>query len=93
MIGKPLLPVDAILPEMIASLERSPTLVIEAPPGAGKTTRVPPALLDIVSGEVVVLEPRRIAARLAARRVAWERGEQVGQTIEGRWGRGAGRVP
>jgi ATP-dependent helicase HrpB len=73
--------VDAILPEMIASLKRSPNLVIEAPPGAGKTTRVPPALLDIVSGEIVVLEPRRIAARLAARRVAWEMGEQVGQTI------------
>ena len=62
------------------SLKRSPNLVIEAPPGAGKTTRVPPALLEIVSGEVVVLEPRRIAARLAARRVAWEMGEQVGQT-------------
>ena len=71
---------DAILPEMIVSLKRSPNLVIEAPPGAGKTTRVPPALLEIVSGEVVVLEPRRIAARLAARRVAWEMGEQVGQT-------------
>ncbi|HZY59184.1 MAG TPA: helicase-related protein, partial [Candidatus Binataceae bacterium] len=81
MIGKLVLPVDSILPEMIASLKRSPNLVIEAPPGAGKTTRVPPALLDIVSGEVVVLEPRRIAARLAARRVAWEMGEQVGQTI------------
>src|SRR6202166_4518046 len=65
---------------MIAFLKRSPNLVIEAPPGAGKTTRVPPALLEIVSGEVVVLEPRRIAARLAARRVAWEMGEQVGQT-------------
>ncbi|MEA2260510.1 MAG: ATP-dependent helicase HrpB [Acidobacteriaceae bacterium] len=81
MIDKPVLPVDAILPEMIASLKRSPNLVIEAPPGAGKTTRVPPALLEIVSGEVVVLEPRRIAARLAARRVAWEIGEPVGQTI------------
>jgi len=66
---------------MIASLKRSPNLVIEAPPGAGKTTRVPPALLEIVSGEVVVLEPRRIAARLAARRVAWEMAEQVGQTV------------
>ena len=55
--------------------------MIEAPPGAGKTTRVPPALLEIVSGEVVVLEPRRIAARLAARRVAWEMGEPVGQTV------------
>ena len=65
---------------MIASLKGSPNLVVEAPPGAGKTTRVPPALLEIVSGEVVVLEPRRIAARLAARRVAWEMGEQVGHT-------------
>src|ERR1700735_963365 len=66
---------------MIASLKRSPNLVIEAPPGAGKTTRVPPALLEAAGGEVVVLEPRRIAARLAARRVAWEIGEQVGQTV------------
>ena len=72
---------DAILPEMIESLKRCPNLVIEALPGAGKTTRVPPALLDGVSGEVVVLEPRRIAARLAARRVAWEMGEPVGQTV------------
>jgi ATP-dependent helicase HrpB len=75
------LPVDTILPEILDSLKRSANLVIEAPPGAGKTTRVPPALLDIVSGEVVVLEPRRIAARMAARRVAWERGEEVGQTV------------
>src|ERR1700735_4574324 len=66
---------------MIASLKRSPNLVIEAPPGAGKTTRVPSALLEIAGGEVVVLEPRRIAARMAARRVAWEAGEQVGQTV------------
>jgi ATP-dependent helicase HrpB len=75
------LPVDAILPAILDSLKRSPNLVIEAPPGAGKTTRVPPALLDSVSGEVVVLEPRRIAARMAARRVAWELGEEVGQTV------------
>jgi ATP-dependent helicase HrpB len=75
------LPVDAILPEIIESLKRCPNLVIEAPPGAGKTTRVPPALLETVSGDVVVLEPRRIAARLAARRVAWEMGEQAGQTV------------
>jgi ATP-dependent helicase HrpB len=78
---KPSLPVDMLLPEMASSLQRSSSLVIEAPPGAGKTTRVPPALLGIVSGEVVVLEPRRIAARLAARRVASELGEQVGETV------------
>jgi ATP-dependent helicase HrpB len=73
--------VDAILPEILDSLRLHPNLVIVAAPGAGKTTRVPPALLGIVSGEVVVLEPRRIAARLAARRVAWERGETVGETV------------
>ncbi len=66
---------------MIESLKTCPNLVIEALPGAGKTTRVPPALLEVVSGEVVVLEPRRIAARLSARRVAWEMGEPVGQTV------------
>ena len=81
MSRKFLLPVDAILPEIIDSLKRRSNLVIEAPPGAGKTTRVPPALLEMVSGEVVVLEPRRIAARLAARRVAWEMGEQAGETV------------
>lgn len=77
----PVLPVDAILPEIIDSLHRHPNLVVEAPPGAGKTTRVPPTLLGITGGEVVVLEPRRIAARLAARRVAWELGEQIGETV------------
>lgn len=78
---KPALPVDAILPEILDSLKLRPNLVVIAAPGAGKTTRVPPALLGIVSGEVVVLEPRRIAARLAARRVAWELGEPVGETV------------
>jgi ATP-dependent helicase HrpB len=75
------LPVDVLLPEIISSLQQNSSLVIEAAPGAGKTTRVPPALLEIVKGEVVVLEPRRIAARLAARRVAWELGEQAGETV------------
>src|SRR5258708_35721075 len=79
--GKAGLPVDGILPEILASLQHRPNLVIEAPPGAGKTTRVPPAILGLVSGEVIVLEPRRIAARLAARRVAWELGEEVGRTV------------
>jgi ATP-dependent helicase HrpB len=81
VIPKSALPVDAILPEIVASLQRSPNLVIEAPPGAGKTTRVPPAILDLVSGEVVILEPRRIAARMAARRVAAELDEAVGKTV------------
>lgn len=56
-------------------------MVLEAPPGAGKTTRVPPALLAISGGQVLVLEPRRLAARLAARRVAFELGEPVGATV------------
>ena len=75
------LPIDDLLPEITASLRRCPSLVIEAAPGAGKTTRVPPALLGIVAGEVMVLEPRRIAARLAARRTAAEMGEEVGETV------------
>ena len=79
--SKPALPVDAIVPGIVDSLKRAPNLVIEAPPGAGKTTRVPPALLQIVHGDVVVLEPRRIAARLAARRVAFEMGQELGATV------------
>jgi ATP-dependent helicase HrpB len=75
------LPIDEVLPQVVAALRAGNALVLEAPPGAGKTTRVPPALLDLVDGEIVVLEPRRLAARLAARRVAEERGEAVGQTV------------
>lgn len=75
------LPVDAILPQIREALQRSPNVVVEAAPGAGKTTRIPPALLDSVSGEVIVLEPRRIAARMSARRVAEELGEKLGQTV------------
>ena len=76
------LPIDPLIPDIVASLQRTPSLVLEAPPGAGKTTRVPRALLDAgVAGEIVVLEPRRLAARMAARRVAQELGERVGETI------------
>ncbi len=75
------LPIDDLLPAIRESLGRSPNLVIEAPPGAGKTTRVPPVLLDMLRGQVLVLEPRRLAARLAAGRVAHERGERLGETI------------
>jgi ATP-dependent helicase HrpB len=78
------LPIDPVLPDVVASLRAHPALVLEAPPGAGKTTRVPRALLDAGlagSGEIVVLEPRRLATRLAARRVAEELGENVGETV------------
>ena len=69
------------MPSIRESLARSPNLVIEAPPGAGKTTRVPPALLPMLGGQVLVLEPRRLAARLAARRVAYELGEKPGERV------------
>jgi len=75
------LPIDRLLPEILESLDRCPNLVIEAPPGGGKTTRVPPALLSLTRGDVIVLEPRRIAARMAARRVAEEMGQRVGETV------------
>lgn len=76
------LPIDPLIPDIVASLQRTPSVVLEAPPGAGKTTRVPRALLDAgVDGEILVLEPRRLAARMAARRVADELGERVGERI------------
>ncbi|MEQ1883840.1 MAG: ATP-dependent helicase HrpB [Bryobacteraceae bacterium] len=75
------LPIDPLLSRIVESLRANPRLVIEAPPGAGKTTRVPPALLPLVKGEVLVLEPRRLATRMAARRVAWELGEEIGETV------------
>jgi ATP-dependent helicase HrpB len=77
------LPIDPLLPEIVAGFQHAPSLVIEAPPGAGKTTRVPPALLAgaVGSGEIIVLQPRRLPARLAAARVAEELGEEVGRTV------------
>ena len=75
------LPIDPLIPGILGHLQSAPNLVIEAPPGAGKTTRVPAALLDLFPGEVLVLEPRRLAARLAARFVARERGEPLGGTV------------
>ncbi|MFN5742346.1 MAG: ATP-dependent helicase HrpB, partial [Planctomyces sp.] len=77
-----LLPVDSVLPELVASLRESNCLVLKAPAGAGKTTRVPPSLLDAglaESGQIIMLEPRRLAARTAAARMAFERGQSVGQ--------------
>jgi ATP-dependent helicase HrpB len=79
--GLPSLPIDSLLGEIAASLSRTPNLLVVAEPGAGKTTRVPAALLDAVAGHVLVLEPRRLAARMAARRVAWEFEEEPGATV------------
>jgi ATP-dependent helicase HrpB len=78
------LPITPLLPEIRAELEASPNLVLEAPPGAGKTTLVPLALRDAdwtKGGKIVVLEPRRLAARGAAHRMAGLIGEAVGETV------------
>jgi ATP-dependent helicase HrpB len=75
------LPIDELIPDILQHLRGAANLVLEAPPGAGKTTRVPPALLSLDAREVLVLEPRRLAARLAARYVALELHEPVGQTV------------
>lgn len=76
------LPVDDLLPAVVATLRDHGLLLLAAPPGSGKTTRVPAALLDAgLGGDVVVLEPRRLAARAAAARVAHERGERLGDAV------------
>jgi ATP-dependent helicase HrpB len=80
----PPLPIDAVLPDVIAALRGAPSLVLRAPPGAGKTTRVPPALLDTGlagDGKLLVLQPRRVAARATAARIAFERGGRLGDEI------------
>jgi len=78
------LPIDALLPEIQARLAGHTRLVLEAPPGAGKTTRVPLALLDaswLAGKRLVMLEPRRVAARAAAGFMAKSLGEAVGETV------------
>lgn len=76
------LPIDPILPRLVAELSAHGRAVLQAPPGAGKTTRVPPALLAAgAPGRIVMLEPRRLAARASAERMAAELGEEVGQTV------------
>lgn len=79
----PPLPIDALLDDIRASLDADPRLVLVAAPGAGKTTRVPLALLDAAwrRGRLIVVEPRRIAARAAAARMAVSLGEAVGGTV------------
>lgn len=81
------LPIDSLLPEISQSLQSAPRLVLAAPPGAGKTTRVPLALAGLIDGfealpgKILLLEPRRIAARMAAERMASTLGERVGARI------------
>ncbi|MBV9124398.1 MAG: ATP-dependent helicase HrpB [Planctomycetes bacterium] len=92
---RPSLPIDDVLPQLLEALRRSACVVLRAPPGAGKTTRVPPAILDAglaERGRLVLLEPRRLAARAAARRMASERGGRLGDEVgyqvrfDRRWG-------
>jgi ATP-dependent helicase HrpB len=73
------LPIDEHVSEIVAHVRRHRAAVVIAPPGAGKTTRVPPALAEI--GRTILLQPRRVAARALARRIAQERGWRIGEEI------------
>jgi ATP-dependent helicase HrpB len=78
------LPIDEVLPRLRDTLARHAGVVLQAPPGAGKTTHVPLALLDepwLTGKSILILEPRRLAARAAAGRMAQLRGEAVGETV------------
>jgi len=78
------LPIEESLPRLRAEFDRAPRLVLSAPPGAGKTTRVPLALLDapwMAGKKILMLEPRRLAARRAASYMAAQLGENVGETV------------
>lgn len=78
------LPIDSLLPEIVSTLERRNELILEAEPGAGKTTRVPLALLDqpwLAGQKIILLEPRRLAAKAAAQRLAQQLGEPVGKRV------------
>ncbi|HCW67803.1 MAG TPA: ATP-dependent helicase HrpB, partial [Thalassospira lucentensis] len=80
----PVLPIDSVLPDVCSVLERGTNAVLQAPPGAGKTTKVPLALLDAKwrgDQKIIMLEPRRLAARAAARRMAHLLGENVGERV------------
>ena len=78
------LPIDAVTPQILTALETGTRLVLAAPPGAGKSTRLPLQLLDapwLEGKRILLLEPRRIAARMAAERMALTLGEKVGGVI------------
>jgi len=83
-VNRSALPIDEVLPQLVAALRASASAVLRAPTGAGKTTRVPPAVLEAgLAGnkQIVMLEPRRLAARAAARRISFERGTELGGEI------------
>src|SRR5512143_236512 len=77
-------PIDSVIARLITTIRQNPSVMVIAPPGAGKTTRVPLALLDVIppeDGRIVMLEPRRIAAVSAARWMAKSLGEEAGDTV------------
>ncbi|MBW2262442.1 MAG: ATP-dependent helicase HrpB [Deltaproteobacteria bacterium] len=75
------LPIDEALAGIVEAITGSGACIVRAPTGAGKTTRVPPALLEAVKGRIVMLEPRRVAVRAAARRMAAENGWKLGREV------------
>ena len=77
------LPIDLLKADLVAACGRTRRLVLRAPTGSGKSTRIPQMLLDLglVEGQIVVLQPRRIAARLLAARIAQERGGKLGAEV------------
>src|SRR5436190_21091347 len=78
------LPIYELEQEFVRALSQQPRLILQAPTGSGKSTQMPQMLLDhglLGEGEVVILQPRRLATRLLASRVAWERGGQLGNEI------------
>lgn len=79
----PDLPIHAVLPRLLAALRKHPSAVLIAPPGAGKTTAVAPALLNEAwcDGRIILTSPRRVAARAAAERMAEAFGERAGETV------------
>ncbi|MBM5806302.1 MAG: ATP-dependent helicase HrpB [Cyanobacteria bacterium M_surface_10_m2_179] len=88
MAAAPALPIEPLLPQLVQQLPAGATLLVQAPPGAGKTTRVPLALQAALAteagpdhGRILMLEPRRLAAKAAAERLASELGEPVGQRV------------
>ncbi len=83
-MSTPIFPISPLLPQILAHLATHPRLVLEAPPGAGKTTQVPLALLDapwLQGRKILMLEPRRVAARSAAQFMARQLGDEVGGTV------------
>ena len=75
------LPIDAHLDKILSIVCQSSTILIKASPGSGKTTRLPWAITQLTDKKVLVLEPRRLAAKLAAERIAWEEGFELSQEV------------